>query len=136
MIDFTSEFGIRVNKRLLEDDVIWLTTVSPNGNPNPNPVWFFWDGKTIIVYSQPDSYRVRNIKKNPKVSLNLDGADALGNNVMIVSGEAALYPDYKKVDLGYEAKYKRYFPSISMTVEELTASYSVEIRITPIKIRG
>lgn len=136
MIDFTSEFGIRVNKRLLEDDVIWLTTVSPNGNPNPNPVWFFWDGKTIIVYSQPDSYRVRNIKKNPKVSLNLDGADALGNNVMIVSGEAALYPDYKKVDPGYEAKYKRYFPSISMTVEELAASYSVEIRITPIKIRG
>ncbi len=135
MIDFSSEFGIRVNKRLIEEDVIWLTTVSPNGNPSPNPVWFFWDGKTITVYSRPGSYRVRNIKKNPKVSLNMDGADALGNNVMIVNGVATLSPDYKKVVPGYEAKYNKYLPSIKLTMEELIASYSVEIRITPIKIR-
>ena len=135
MLDLKTEFGGRVNKRLLEDDVIWFTTVSPNGNPTPNPIWFFWDGEMIIVYSQPDSYRVRNIKQNPMVSLNLQGADALGHNVIIINGEASLNPDYKKPHSGYVTKYLKLLPAMHMTADELAAAYSVEILVKLLKIR-
>jgi len=136
MLDLTTEFGGRVNKRLMEDDVIWFTTVSPNGTPTPNPIWFFWDGEMIIVYSQPDSYRVRNIKHNPKVSLNLEGADALGHNVIIINGEASLNADYKKPHPEYAAKYIKYLPAMHVTANELAAAYSIEIRVKPLKVRG
>ena len=136
MLDLTTEFGAQVNKRLMQDEVIWFTTVSPIGTPTPNPVWFFWDGEIIVVYSQPNSYRVRNIKQNPKVSLHLEGADALGNNVMIINGEATLYPDYKKIYPGYVAKYIHFELNLHMTVAEMAVAYSVEIRVSPLKVRG
>ncbi len=136
MIDLKTEFGNRVNKRLIEDEVIWFTTVSPKGTPSPNPLWFYWDGEIIVVYSQPGSYRVRNIKHNPKVSLNLEGADVLGNNVIIINGEATLHPGYKELYPGYLEKYIRHESSLQMKVEDMVTDYSVEIRVKPLKVRG
>jgi len=136
MLDLSTEFGTRVNKRLIEDEVIWFTTVSPNGTPTPNPLWFFWDGEMIIVYSQPESYRVRNIKLNPKVSIQLEGADVLGNNVIIINGIASLHPGCTKIYPGYLEKYIHLEASLSMKVDEMIATYSVEIRVKPLKVRG
>ncbi len=136
MLDLTTEFGQRVEKRLSEDDVIWFTTVSPKGIPAPNPVWFFWDGEEIIVYSKPDSYRVRNIQQNPKVALNLEGADALGNNVIILQGDASLNPDYKTIHPDYAAKYARYLPDLHVTMDELATVYTIEIRVRLPRVRG
>lgn len=136
MLDLKTEFGVRVNKRLMEDEVIWFTTVSHKGTPTPNPLWFYWDGEIIVVYSQPESYRVRNIKHNPKVSLNLEGADVLGNNVIIINGEASLYPDCTKIYPGYLEKYIHLESSLSMKIDEMIAAYSVEIRVKPLKVRG
>jgi PPOX class probable F420-dependent enzyme len=125
-----------VDRRLKEDDVIWFTTVSPDGTPAPNPVWFFWDGKEFIIYSKPDSYRIRNIEKNPRVSLHLEGADALGHNVVVVTGKATLNPHYQHPPAGYVDKYVKYLPAMGVTMEELVAGYSVEIHVKPIRVRG
>ena len=46
--------------------MIWLTTVRPDGRPEPSPVWFLWDGETFLIYSQNSS----------KVALNFDGEDS------------------------------------------------------------
>src|SRR4030067_3570883 len=86
MIDLTTDLSKRVDQRLKDEEVIWLTTVTPKGVAQPNPVWFYWDGECIIIYSQPGSFRIRNIQHQPKVTLNLDGADVLGHNVVIIHG--------------------------------------------------
>lgn len=39
-IDPTSELGAKVAARLEEQTLAWLTTVSADGTPQPNPVWF------------------------------------------------------------------------------------------------
>lgn len=72
-IDTTTDFGKRVERRLREERIAWLTTVRRDGTPQPLPVWFLWDGDTILIYSQPNQQKLRNIRHNPKVSLNLDG---------------------------------------------------------------
>jgi PPOX class probable F420-dependent enzyme len=136
MIDLTTEFGKRVDQRLKDENVIWLTTVTPDGVAQPNPVWFYWDGEAIILYSQPGSFRIRNIQHNPKVTLNLDGADALGHNVVVIQGEAQLNTQYQQPHPGYKGKYLKYVPEMGMTYEQLWASYSVEIRVTPTRLRG
>jgi len=136
MIDPTTEFGARVEKRLLEEQVIWLTTVSPSGIPQPNPVWFYWDGDTVLIYSQPDAYKVKNITNNPKVSLNFEGAAEQGGDVIVLSGEALMEENVSKIDLAYEEKYHQAIIDLEETSEEQIASYSVAIRVRIEKVRG
>jgi PPOX class probable F420-dependent enzyme len=136
MLDLSLEFSSLVDQRLREAEIIWLTTVTPAGAPQPNPVWFYWDGEYILIYSQPTAYRIRNLKHNPVVALHLEGADTLGHNVIILTGEAVLNPEYPTPHPGYVQKYERYLPAMHTTMEELSASFSVEIRIKPLKIRG
>jgi PPOX class probable F420-dependent enzyme len=135
MIDWASEFGKRADQRLKDEEVIWLTTVTKEGVAQPNPIWFYWDGEVVTVYSKPGSFRIRNIQYNPKVTLNLDGADALGNNVVVMQGEAQLN-HYTQPNIGYKEKYLKYVPQMGMVYEQLVAEYSVEITIKPTKLRG
>jgi PPOX class probable F420-dependent enzyme len=136
MIDLSTDFGKHVAQRLKGEEVIWLTTVSPHGVAQPNPVWFYWDGEFFIIYSQPSSFRIRNIQHNPTVSLNLEGADVLGHNVVVIQGEAHLRHDCHQPNPGYREKYWKYLPQINFTEEYMVESYSVEITIQPIRLRG
>ncbi len=130
-----SDPGQQVQERLKDEQVIWFTTVTPRGVPQPNPVWFCWDGTVIIIYSQPNSYRIRNIQHNNTVSLNLQGVDALGNEVVVIIGEASLNFNYTHVNPEYERKYVKYLPAMGMTIKKMVAKYSVEITIRPVRFR-
>jgi PPOX class probable F420-dependent enzyme len=136
MFDLSTEFGQRVNQQLKNEEVIWLTTVTPAGVAQPNPVWFYWDGQAIIIYSRPASFRIRNIQHNPRITLNLQGADVLGNNVVVIQGTAQLNDHYPSPHPGYETKYSQYLPEMNLTFEQLVAEYSVEIIINPSGLRG
>ena len=78
-LDQSTEFGARVARRLESEHVAWLTTVRADGQPQPSPVWFLWDGDSILIYSRPNQPKLRNIAGNPKVSLSFnsdgDGGD-------------------------------------------------------------
>ncbi len=88
MLDTSSEFGRRAARRLHEERLAWLTTVSPRGTPQPVPIWFLWDGDaSILLYSRPDTPKLRNIAANPRVSLHLDG-NGQGGDVVVCLGEA------------------------------------------------
>ena len=51
MLDTTSEAGSRAEERLRNEEIAWLTTVRPDGQPQSVPVWFLWDGEGFLVYS-------------------------------------------------------------------------------------
>jgi PPOX class probable F420-dependent enzyme len=133
MPDPESGLSTEVVQRLEREEIVWFTTVSPRGRPVPNPVWFYWDGECIIVYSQPESFRVRNLKTNPRVALTLQGVDGLGNNVVIISGVAELHPQNERIPDAYWEKYGQLLQHD--TPEGMTASYNVEIRVKPTRIR-
>jgi len=135
MIDLTSTLGVRVAKRLQEEQIVWLTTVGSDGMPQPNPVWFYWDGKMIHVRTQPSSQKLKNIARNPKVSVNFQ-ANKEGGDVAVLTGEATIDRNPPKPDPKYIEKYREEIPKIGHTPESLAASYNVLIRITPKKLRG
>ena len=91
-IDTTTPFGERAARRLREEPLAWLVTVSPAGQPQPSPIWFEWDGSSILLYSKPDTPKLRNIAANPRVTLHLDG-NGDGGDIVIVSGTAAVSDD-------------------------------------------
>lgn len=137
-IDTTSEFGQRVQRRLSEESVIWLTTVDPDGAPQPTPVWQLWDGETVLIYSMPNTAKLRNIAANQHVSLNFN-SDAYGGDVIVITGtarvDAAALPLDKNAP--YLAKYQRKIEDdLKMSIEACAQSYSVAIRLTPAKVRG
>ena len=136
MIDPTTNFGSRVLKRLGEEKVIWLTTVSPSGTPQPNPVWFYWDGQCFLIYSQPNAQKIKNIKRNPLVSLNFEGATEAGGDVVIFSGEAFIGENPMVLDTNYIEKYKQAIAEFNETPESLLAAYRNTIRVKPKRMRG
>ena len=135
LLDLTTELGVRAAKRLKEEYVVWLTTVTPNGSPQPNPVWFYWDGKAMLMYSQPSAHKVRNILSNPKVSVNFH-ADNEGGDIIILTGNASVDKHPPKHDPRYIEKYREHIPKIGLTLESLAKTYSVQITVTPSKLRG
>ncbi|HEX5250458.1 MAG TPA: pyridoxamine 5'-phosphate oxidase family protein, partial [Gaiellales bacterium] len=65
-----------------------MVTVNGRGAPQPSPVWFLWDDGSILLYSQPDTPKLRNIAANPRVALHLND-DGRGDDIVILSGRAA-----------------------------------------------
>ena len=77
-------FGERVARRLRDELIIWMTTTGADGTPQPNPVWFIWDGDTLLVYNRPDAKRLQHVPARPSVSLNFDSDR--GGNVVVITG--------------------------------------------------
>src|SRR3954464_13864578 len=87
MLDLTTEFGSRVAGRFDEEPLIWLTTVGPELTPQPSPVWFLWDGETVLMFSQPGTPKLRNVGLHPRVSLNFNSTSS-GGDVVVLNGDA------------------------------------------------
>ena len=137
LIDTMTEFGARVERRLREEPVIWLTTVRDDLLPQPSPVWFLWDGESFLIYSQPNTPKLRNIARRPSVALNLEG-DSLGDNIIVISGEARIDADAPPAHRvpAYAEKYRPGIARIGMTPEQFSQAYSVAIRVRPTAVRG
>ena len=135
MIDLTSKFGVHVAKRLQEEQIVWLTTVAADDTPQPNPVWFYWDGKTIQIRSQSSSHKLKNIARNPNVSLNFQ-TDPEGGDVVVLTGTATIDRNPPKPDPKFIEKYREEIPKLGHTPESLAAAYGVLIQITPNRLRG
>jgi PPOX class probable F420-dependent enzyme len=136
--DASTPFGQQVATRLREDLIGWLTTIGADGAPQPNPVWFFWDGEHILVYNQPNARRLVNIQRNPRVSFHLNSTDK-GENIIVISGEAeqiSSAPPASEVP-GYVEKYRQLAIEDDFGyLENMAKQYSVELRIRPLKVRG
>lgn len=137
MLDEGTEFGQRAARRLREDVLAWLTTVSRDGTPQPVPVWFLWDGDaSILLYSRPDTPKLRNIARSHRVSLNLDG-NGRGGDIVVCLGDARVSDDPPADAVPeYVAKYAPLIERNSWTPASFAADYSVPLRITVTRIRG
>jgi PPOX class probable F420-dependent enzyme len=136
VIDPGTQKGARADGRLRAEEVAWLITVSPDGQPVPTPVWFWWDGDTILVYSQRDKPKLRHIVANHRVSLAMR-TDELGDEITVISGTAAVDPASPSADQlpGYVEKYAALIQRLGADPPSFAGEYSVPIRITPTKLR-
>lgn len=137
MVDFSSNFGQHVAERLSEEKIIWLTTVDGKDYPQTRPVWFLWQGKTILIFSRPEGFKVKHVENNPKVSLNLDG-DGQGGDIVVLLGKAEIskesIPEYQFER--YFEKYEQGMKRLGLTPEEFSKLYSVALVVTITALRG
>lgn len=137
MIDWGSELGQRTVQRIEREEVIWLTTVSPRGVPQPRPVWFVWEDERFLIYSTPRAWKLAHIAANPHVALHFN-TDATGEDIQVILGTAALAPDAPPADgnAAYVAKYAAGIAGLGMDAATYAATFTVALRVTPTRLRG
>jgi PPOX class probable F420-dependent enzyme len=136
-IDTSTEFGARVARRLIEEQIGWLTTVRPDGLPQPVPIWFHWDGETFLILSEPKSQKVRNLAANPKAALHFNCGDD-GESVVVFTGQATVsttLPAEERL-AAYFSKYAAGLEQLKMTREHILQTYSTAILLTPSRVTG
>jgi PPOX class probable F420-dependent enzyme len=135
-IDTSTPFGARVERRLRDERLAWLVTVSPQGAPQPSRVWFLRQGDSFLLYTKPDTPKLRNIAANPRVALHLDGDDR-GGDLVIVSGTAVRSDDPPADQVPeYVRKYREFFARNGWSAADFAQSYSEPIRIAATRLRG
>jgi PPOX class probable F420-dependent enzyme len=117
---------------LRTESVLWLSTVGPNGAPHLVPIWFSWDGDSVLIASKPHARKVANLRANPSVMLALGEPDD-DFDVGMIQGVAEL-ADRPAADIlpaSHLAKYRTRMAAIGLTPAEFLATYSQVIRIRP-----
>jgi PPOX class probable F420-dependent enzyme len=127
---------IHVEARLHANLMAWLTTVRPDGQPVCVPVWFLLrEDENIVVYSQRNKLKLRNIQQNPRVALGLDVTD-LGRDVIRLDGTAQQIEDIAPADKNeqYVVKYTERIGAMFGTADKFAALFSTAVLITPTRM--
>ena len=134
-IDTSTDLWKLTQERFAADQEIWLTTTSADGTPQPNPVWFIDEGPDLIIFSEPNQAKLKNIQRNPRVSVNFETSE----HVQILTGTATIETFAsisKELFDRYFSKYAAGLAKLDYSPERLEAEFSAVIRFTPEKLRG
>jgi len=119
---------------LNEAPIARLSSMNANGTIHIAPVYFKYDHGDIIMGTQDGTHKVRNIKRNPKVTLLIDNQTPPWKGVLIY-GEAVL--DYADVIAKRITIFERYMPTENARkfAEDLASTFvPVIIRVKPTNI--
>ncbi|MFD4833934.1 TIGR03667 family PPOX class F420-dependent oxidoreductase [Streptomyces sp. SID4919] len=134
--DASGEYGARVRRRLARERVVWLSTVSDEGFPEPNPVWFHWDEDDgFTVYNDTGSRRVRNIRARPEVTLHFDGGE-FGRDIVVFRGRAEVLVGVPPTLPGFLAKYGDDIDRIMGGPSAFRVGHPAVVRVRPVGVRG
>jgi PPOX class probable F420-dependent enzyme len=128
----TTVAASRIQGFLEREPVVWLSTVRPDGGPHLVPIWFWWDGEALLVFSKPGAQKVRNLRVQPSVMLALGDAED-DFDVGLLRGRAELLdqPTREVLPAEHLDKYAAKLAAIGVGAEEYAATYSQVIRIVP-----
>lgn len=134
---FDGPMGKRTLERLGSEKIIWFTTVNTSGRPQPRPVWFVWDGESVLIYSEHSSWKVNHIEQNPQVSLHFN-SDEYGGDIQVLLGDARLDRAAPVVrdNPAYISKYTDGIRNINMDVESYSQRFDTPLRIHVSRVRG
>jgi PPOX class probable F420-dependent enzyme len=121
-----------IAEALERQTVVWVSSVRPDGRPHLLPLWFVWDGDSILVFSKPHAQKVRNVQASPRVMVGV-GEPAADWDVELLEGVAELLPLVSADVLpeSFAAKYRELMARAGTTREQFAQTYSQPIRIRP-----
>jgi len=132
VFDSGSERDVRALARLETDVIAWLTTVTPEGQPQTFPIWFLWQDGEVLIYGDRRARRNANLAVNPRVGLHLND-DGKGDGIVVLEGEARIDAATPPIpqNPAYLAKYGRLIDELLGSPDEMATIYNVPLRIRP-----
>lgn len=113
---------------------IMLTTLGPDGYPHTVPIGYFRLGDEVYIGCRADTQKLKNIARNPRVSLLLESGSTMQDiKGVMIQGEATVYTDSESLlRLSREQARWRGVPDGQLPTEPRPgAAY---IRVAPRKI--
>jgi PPOX class probable F420-dependent enzyme len=135
--DPSTTLGRRVRERLASEVAAWLTTMGADGTPQPNPVWFLWEGEdTVLVYNRADAKRVDHVRARPRVSLHFD-ANGQGGDIQVLTGTAEVLDRFPPAHehKAFAEKYAERTAQVFGSTEEFARKYPIPMRIRIERVR-
>jgi PPOX class probable F420-dependent enzyme len=122
----------RAEAFLRDAPIVWLSTVRPDGRPHLVPIWFWWDGISILIATKPHARKVANLREAPDCMVALGDAAANFDVALIEArGEIVATPTSDLLDAGLFVKYRALMADVGLTRATFEALYSQVVRITP-----
>ena len=78
---------------LATKEIAILATVQPDGAPLATVMWFLHDPDTLTMISVDGLQKVKNLRRDPRVSVVAEAADAAGIRGVAVQGRAEFLAD-------------------------------------------
>ncbi len=130
------EIDSSVLRRLEDEKLMWLTTVTSDGTPQSSLVWFLWEGGSVLVYSR-ESSRVRNLTTADRVAFNFNSNER-GGAVATFTGAARIDRTVASAaeNPAYVEKYEVEISRIGHTPESFSEAYPVPIVIELESVRA
>jgi len=137
LLDRSNDFHARAAERLGSESTAWLTTTGADGTPQPNPIWFLWDGANTVVIYSVEAAKPRHVEARPNVAFTFNTTEH-GDNVIIFTGTAVVDRSHPLAadNPAYLAKYGHFLPGIGFTAQTFSETYSAPIVVTLEKLRG
>jgi PPOX class probable F420-dependent enzyme len=129
--DLHAAHAARLDRFLSEEPVVWLSTVRPDGAPHIVPIWFTWDGASLLVFSKPGAQKVRNLRANPVAMLALGEPEDDFDVAMAEARVELLEEPATELPWGHLAKYSGRMAALGLSPDQFVRTYAQVIRITP-----
>lgn len=112
-----------------------LSTINPDGTPHTMPIWYEWRNGQIHVSTQAQQRKVKNMQRDPRVTILIDTSDFPYRGVMVY-GMAEL--DFEDAARKRVSIFERYVGSTAAAVaaaQGLASKWApVVAHITPTKM--
>lgn len=134
LLDRNRPDDAHTDTRLTDEPVIWLGTTCPDARPHHVPVWFYWRDPEVLLFSMPGTRKLRNLRRNPQVTLTLDSA-ALGQDIVLAEGRALLDADdaVEEIARPFADKYAAMLGN-STNLEQWRRTFSAPVLVTVSRI--
>ena len=83
-----------------------IATIMADGRPQLTPNWFLWDGARFWLSTLSWTVKVKNARRDPRVTLCIDGPDRRTNYVQVFGTAEVVEGDVRERTLDLIRKYE------------------------------
>lgn len=109
---------------------ITLTTIGADGYPHSIPIGYFRLGDDVYLGCRAGTQKLKNIERNPKVSLSLEAGRSMGDiKGVLIQGDATVFTDPENLlRLAREAARLRGVPGGELPTEARPGAAYIQVR--------
>ena len=95
------------------------------------PLWFLWDGESIVAFSKPHAQKVRQPPSRPASPWSrLGQPGSVGTSLLEVTGEVGTGAPADLADR-FASKYHDLLQALGLTIVQFMQTYPTVIRLRP-----
>ncbi len=104
-----------------------LATINLDGSPQMSPVWFYFEANHIFIATYKESTKVRNIRRNPLVSVLVDSSGGgLKLKGVLMQGKAELV-EARECKRFEKMIYDKYLPPTITRRDKVAAAFKQSV---------